>query len=151
MAKKEPRIIPHDAKDDMTDYDLQTAELEAAAEQIVNNLNANRGLEKALTYLLDDTKDEETIKVLVKLKIERTDEVADRMLDLIGRQDPFITEKEAKLNGAANKMLAALKAADAIIKTARQYFPKSLHNSDKFSLELACAEIGEAIHQAEVK
>ncbi len=47
---------------------------------------------------------------------------------------------------AAN--VAALKAAAKIIKTARQYFPKSIKNSDTFALELTNAEIGKALRAA---
>jgi hypothetical protein len=48
-------------------------------------------------------------------------------------------------------MLEALKYAAEIIKTARQYFPKSVRNSDRFQLENTCAAIGSAIAKAEGK
>ncbi len=50
---------------------------------------------------------------------------------------------------AHEAMLEALKEAEKIIRVARQYFPKSTRNSDKFSLENTCAAIGSAIHKAE--
>ena len=56
------------------------------------------------------------------------------------------TEKEPQAT-----MLAALKRAEELIRTARRYFPKSIHNSDKWALELSCAEIGKAIAEAEEK
>lgn len=47
------------------------------------------------------------------------------------------------------ELLEALKEAQKLISTARQYFPKSMRNSDKFSLENTCAAIGNAIAKAE--
>lgn len=49
------------------------------------------------------------------------------------------------------ELLAALKSSQKLIQMARQYFPKSIHNSDKFTLENSCAEIGTAIAKAEGK
>jgi hypothetical protein len=45
-------------------------------------------------------------------------------------------------------MLAALREAAEFMTLARQHFPKSLRNSDKFKLETTCAAIGSAIHNA---
>jgi len=60
------------------------------------------------------------------------------------------TEKaDLRLIAAAPEMLEALKYADKLIKTARQYFPKSIKNSDRFQLENTCATIGKAINKAE--
>jgi hypothetical protein len=50
---------------------------------------------------------------------------------------------------ASNDMYEALKEADKLIKLARQYFPKSMHNPDKFQLENTCAAIGKALSKAE--
>lgn len=49
------------------------------------------------------------------------------------------------------ELLAALKSSQKLIQMARQYFPKSIHNSDHFTLEITCAEIGRAIAKAEGK
>lgn len=54
-----------------------------------------------------------------------------------------------KLMAQAPNMLEALKLAAELIDVARKYFPKSMHNSDKFQLENACATIGKAIRKAE--
>jgi hypothetical protein len=66
-------------------------------------------------------------------------------------------EKEAIANAAYivravnayAPMVEALKEAQKIIGTARQYFPKSIKNADTFSLENTCAGIGKAIVLAE--
>ena len=55
----------------------------------------------------------------------------------------------ARLIASAPEMLEALKYAAEIIKTARQYFPKSIKNSDCFQLNNACATINKAIEKAE--
>jgi len=55
----------------------------------------------------------------------------------------------AELIAAAPDLLAALKGAEALIPTARKYFPKSVKCSDRFQLELTCAEISKAIARAE--
>jgi hypothetical protein len=46
-------------------------------------------------------------------------------------------------------LLAALKSAAELVNTARQYFPKSIKNSDRFQLENTCASINKAIAKAE--
>jgi len=47
--------------------------------------------------------------------------------------------------------LDALKRAAELVKAARPRFPKSMHNSEKFQLELTCATIGKAIHALEAE
>lgn len=54
-----------------------------------------------------------------------------------------------KCVNAHDRLLEALQMAQKLIKVARQHFPKSLKNHDTFALELTCAEIGKALHQAE--
>jgi len=41
----------------------------------------------------------------------------------------------ARLIAAAPDLLAALESAAAMLRTARRYFPKSIRNRDRFSLE----------------
>jgi hypothetical protein len=57
-------------------------------------------------------------------------------------------DKRLALIAAAPEMLEALEYAAEIIKTARQYFPKSIQNSDRFQLENTCASVGKAIVHA---
>jgi hypothetical protein len=52
------------------------------------------------------------------------------------------------LFASAPEMLQALEFSAELIKLAREYFPKSIKNRDKFTLENACATIGTAIHHA---
>ncbi len=72
-------------------------------------------------------------------------------LDASGDGRGYGPEHEAArhLLEAAPEMLDALKYAAEIIKTARQYFPKSIKNRDTFALENTNAAIGKAIHKAE--
>jgi hypothetical protein len=56
---------------------------------------------------------------------------------------------DANLCAAAPDMYEALKEASKLIDLARQYFPKSIHNSDKFQLENTCATIGKALAKVE--
>lgn len=49
------------------------------------------------------------------------------------------------------ELIDALKDAAKLVKIARRYFPKSMHNSDKFTLELTCAMISKALDLAERK
>lgn len=58
-------------------------------------------------------------------------------------------DANAALIAAAPELLAALKYAQEIIATARQYFPKSIRHSDRFQLENTCAAINKAIDKAE--
>lgn len=58
-----------------------------------------------------------------------------------------INGEAAHMFAASPEMFAALKEAEKIVKTARQYFPKSIRNSDRFSLELTAAAIGKALHK----
>lgn len=43
------------------------------------------------------------------------------------------------------ELVVALELAQELTTTARQYFPKSMHNGDKFRLETTCAAIGTAL------
>ena len=54
-----------------------------------------------------------------------------------------------KAVNAYQPMVDALKEAQKIISTARQYFPQSVQNADRFSLENTNATIGQAIASAE--
>ena len=64
-------------------------------------------------------------------------------LDITGEPDSMLD-----LIKAAPDLLAATRAAAALIVTARRYFPKSVKNSDRFQLELVSAELGKAIAAA---
>lgn len=57
-------------------------------------------------------------------------------------------EGNARLIASATELLAALEYAEKLIRTARQYFPKSIKNSDTFQLENTCAAIGKALGKA---
>lgn len=52
------------------------------------------------------------------------------------------------LLAAAPDLLDALELAARLIKTARQYFPKSIQNGDRFDLENAAATVGKALDKA---
>jgi hypothetical protein len=41
----------------------------------------------------------------------------------------------------------ALRQAAELVESARKYFPKSIHNADRFKLELTAAAIGTALRQ----
>lgn len=58
-------------------------------------------------------------------------------------------EGNGYLLAAAPEMLEALKNAACLIKCARQYFPKSMHNGNKFELEKINAMVCAAISKAE--
>ena len=47
------------------------------------------------------------------------------------------------------ELVAALELAQELTTTARRYFPKSMHNGDKFSLETTCAAIGTVLAKCE--
>ena len=49
------------------------------------------------------------------------------------------------------ELLEAAKYALGLVSLARQYFPKSIKNSDTFRLENTCAALGTAIAKAEGK
>ena len=63
---------------------------------------------------------------------------------------PYQKQKRANVHliAAAPDMLQALECAAELIKVARNHFPKSIRNGDKFQLENTCAAIGKAIAQA---
>lgn len=54
-----------------------------------------------------------------------------------------IQEPEKAIQGAREAIQAALE----LIPVARQYFPKSVRQSDKFGLELTCAALSKALEQ----
>lgn len=49
---------------------------------------------------------------------------------------------------AVPELLAALEEAQEFIQTARQYFPKSIKNADRFKLELTSASVSKALTKA---
>ena len=51
-------------------------------------------------------------------------------------------------NQLTPEMLDTLKRAAETLATARQYFPKSIRNSNTFSLELTIAAINTELHKA---
>lgn len=53
------------------------------------------------------------------------------------------------MNKHTAEVLEALKIADNLVKIARQYFPKSIRNTDRFQLEAACATIKGALAKVE--
>ena len=57
-------------------------------------------------------------------------------------------QANAALIAAAPELLAACEMSAQLIKVARQYFPASIRNSDKFDLENTCAAILKAISKA---
>ena len=65
-----------------------------------------------------------------------------------------VNEAEANRNFVFNALNAhedakrALEVAQKIIKIARQHFPKSVKNSDRFYLELFCAQVDSALLKA---
>jgi len=63
--------------------------------------------------------------------------------------DKIDGEANARLIAAAPKMLDALKDAERLIGLAKNYFPKSIRNSDKFTLLNTGASITKAIYRAE--
>ena len=58
-------------------------------------------------------------------------------------------EANANLIAAAPDLLAALRECNIFMKIARQHFPKSIKDADRFALEQTCAAIGTAIAKAE--
>lgn len=59
--------------------------------------------------------------------------------------------ENARLISACPDMYEALKYSAELIEVARQYFPKSIKTSDKFTLENTCATISKALAKAEGK
>lgn len=47
-----------------------------------------------------------------------------------------------------DELVQALQYAEELIRVARNHFPKSMRDSDKFQLENTCAAIGSALHKA---
>ncbi len=66
--------------------------------------------------------------------------------DLIARAPELLAEN-AHLRATCNELAAALKYAGELIPVARNYFPKAINNSDRFTLENTCAAIGSALHK----
>ena len=64
------------------------------------------------------------------------------------KRDKDEAKANARLIASAPELLEALETISNLIPIARLYFPKSIHNSEKFHLELACAEVGKAISKA---
>lgn len=62
---------------------------------------------------------------------------------------PETAEERDRLKEINAELLEACKEAFKLIELARQHFPKSMHNSDKFKLENTCAVIGNAIAKAD--
>jgi hypothetical protein len=58
-------------------------------------------------------------------------------------------EAGADIMATVADMLDALKQAAALVKVARNYFPKSVQNRDRFTLENTNAAICAAIRKAE--
>lgn len=59
--------------------------------------------------------------------------------------DPYAT---VKLISASQELLRACGEAQEIIRIARNYFPASIKNRDRFLLEVVNASLGTAIHKA---
>lgn len=60
------------------------------------------------------------------------------------------SHRNALIMAAAPELLAALKEARSMLETASRYFPKSIHNSDRFSLlNVLENEVKPAIAKAE--
>jgi hypothetical protein len=62
-----------------------------------------------------------------------------------------ILNMNCTLHKAAPYMYEALKEAYKLIELARQFFPKSIRNHNRFQLETTCATIGKTIAKAEGK
>ncbi len=59
-----------------------------------------------------------------------------------------VCPKCGEVDESKAELLEALKLAGELVSVARQHFPKSMHNSDKFQLEGTCVAIGAAIAKA---
>jgi hypothetical protein len=73
------------------------------------------------------------------------------MIDGLHMCDSRMDLEAALLVAAAPELLQAAKESLKLIDVARRYFPKSIKNPDKFSLESTCATIGAAIAKVEGK
>lgn len=83
---------------------------------------------------------------LPKLKLEVRNEIVECWHLTHDLKRALLEAEETKAD-----LLQALDYAKELIPVARQYFPKSIRNPDKFQLENTCATIGKAIHNAESK
>ena len=61
----------------------------------------------------------------------------------------YCSEADAHLYASAPDLLEACKAAATLINIARLYFPKSIKNCNKFSLEKTNATLNNVIQEAE--
>ena len=62
--------------------------------------------------------------------------------------DDLMLPENAILLAAAPELLSACRAAYELVMVCRSRFPKSMHNPDRFKLELVCAEVFGAISKA---
>jgi hypothetical protein len=78
--------------------------------------------------------------IMRKLHMEQKD---------LAPSNQYIPDTEInRLRSVNAALVEALESAQKVIASARKYFPKSMHNSDKFDMELACAEINKALAKA---
>ena len=75
----------------------------------------------------------------------------DRLAGCIGIESTLPQRPSDSVLEAAPDLLAACKLAVELVKTARRYFPKSMKDTDTFSLENTNATLCTAIRAAEGK